>query len=156
MKHPTPRAFATVFALAAVCAGPAGASGRGADGDFDRRRSSHFLLLQDVAIDNYSGATGSRRFERAVLAVLEDAHDQLRKVLDVSPRQPVRVVIYDTDVFERDYGHLFRFSAAGFYDGAIHVRAGTQVTGPLVRTLHHELGHYLGLDEDELEAIDLG
>ena len=24
------------------------------------------------------------------------------------------------------------------------------------RTLHHELGHYLGLDEDELEAIDLG
>lgn len=23
-------------------------------------------------------------------------------------------------------------------------------------TLHHELGHYLGLDEDELEAIDLG
>jgi predicted Zn-dependent protease with MMP-like domain len=23
------------------------------------------------------------------------------------------------------------------------------------RTLHHELGHYLGLDEDELEAIDL-
>ena len=26
----------------------------------------------------------------------------------------------------------------------------------IVRTLHHELGHYLGLDEDELEAIDLG
>ena len=26
----------------------------------------------------------------------------------------------------------------------------------IVRTLHHELGHYLGLDEEELEAIDLG
>jgi len=26
----------------------------------------------------------------------------------------------------------------------------------IVVTLHHELGHYLGLDEDELEAIDLG
>ena len=139
MKLPTPRTFASIFALAVVCAGPAGGSGRGADGDFDRRRSSHFLLLQDVAIDDYTGVAGSRRFERDVLAVLEDAHDQLRKVLDVSPRQPVRVVIYDTDVFERDYGELFRFSAAGFYDGAIHVRAGTQVTGPLVRTLHQIL-----------------
>lgn len=26
----------------------------------------------------------------------------------------------------------------------------------IARTLHHELGHYLGLDEDELDAIDLG
>ena len=26
----------------------------------------------------------------------------------------------------------------------------------IARTLHHELGHYLGLDEAELEAIDLG
>ncbi|MCP3981977.1 MAG: tetratricopeptide repeat protein [bacterium] len=26
----------------------------------------------------------------------------------------------------------------------------------IVRTLYHELGHYLGLEEDELEAIDLG
>ena len=26
----------------------------------------------------------------------------------------------------------------------------------IAKTLHHELGHYLGLDEDELEAIDLG
>ena len=26
----------------------------------------------------------------------------------------------------------------------------------IARTLHHELGHYLGLDEEELDAIDLG
>ena len=30
-----------------------------------------------------------------------------------------------------------------------------QLIDEIVRTLHHELGHYLGLDEDELRAIDL-
>lgn len=33
---------------------------------------------------------------------------------------------------------------------------GEALRDEIVRTLHHELGHYLGLDEDELEAIDLG
>jgi len=53
--------------------GSAGAADRGADGRYDERRSSHFVLLQDVDIDRRSGWRGSRRFEIEVLDVLEAA-----------------------------------------------------------------------------------
>ena len=142
MRPPRLRGLAGLFALLLLGSpGGAGSRDRGADGNFEERRSSHFVLLQDVAIDDYTGVFGSRRFERDILRVLEDAHAQVRKVLGAEPPRDVRVVIYDSAVFEREYGGLFRFSAAGFYDGAIHVRAGTAVTERLARTLHHEYAH---------------
>ena len=43
------------------------AKNRGADGNFEKRVSSHFVLFQDVDIDRTSGFHGSRRFENEVL-----------------------------------------------------------------------------------------
>ncbi|MFQ5512820.1 MAG: peptidase MA family metallohydrolase [Myxococcota bacterium] len=117
---------------------------RGADGEFDQRRSAHFRLLQDVDLDWVTGRGGSRAFERAVLAELEQAYRDLARSLDIRPRHAIRVVIYDPGVFEQIFGGRFRFSAVGFYEGAsqlIHIRGGTRVDAPLVRTLHHEYVH---------------
>ncbi len=121
----------------------AGASARddGADGRFSQRRSAHFILFQDVDLDRTSGPRGSRQFELDVLAILEDAHDRVDAVLGVRPHAPVRAVVYDAGVFDRDFAALFRFRAAGFFDGALHIRSGTRVDGGLVRTLHHEYVH---------------
>ena len=44
---------------------------KGADGKFEKRTSSHFVLYQDVDIAERSGLRGSRRFESKVLDVLE-------------------------------------------------------------------------------------
>lgn len=120
---------------------PVSARDRGADGNFNERQSRHFLLLQDVDIDRYTGLDGSRKFERDVLAVLEAAYDDVRDVLDVDPGGRTRVIIYDAGVYDRQFAGLFGFRSAGFYDGAIHVRAGSRVDTPLARTLHHEYVH---------------
>ncbi len=114
---------------------------RGADGDFRERSSSHFLLEQDVAIERYSGARGSRAFELEVLQVLEQAYDRVGRVLGLHARDRFRVRIYDAGVFDEAFQPLFGFRAAGFYDGVIHVRGHTQLDGRLLRTLHHEYAH---------------
>jgi hypothetical protein len=128
-----------VFAAALWLAGDAAA--RGADGKFEKRTSSHFVLYQDVAIDESSGLRGSRRFEQLVLAELETAYDDLRTLLDLEPPRPIDVVIYDPAIFDRQFAGMFRFSAAGFYHGVIRVRGGTTLDGSLSRVLHHELVH---------------
>jgi hypothetical protein len=120
---------------------PIGAAERGVDGDFETRRSRHFLLLQDVAIDNYTGPSGSRRFERDVLAVLEQSWRDVRDALGIEPRGRTRVVVYDAAVYERDFARLFGFRSAGFFDGAVHVRAGVSVDRQLATTLQHEYVH---------------
>lgn len=117
------------------------AAGRGADGDFDTRTSAHFLLLQDVAIDESGGFYGSRRFEQQVLDVLESAFEHLDDRLGLRPARRIKVVVYDDAVFEAQFRGLFRFSAAGFYNGAIAVRAHAQVDEALRRVLRHELVH---------------
>ena len=71
-------AFALLFGFAAVAPR---ARAAGADGDWSSRRSSHFELFQDVAIERYSGRDGSRAFERDLLEVLESAHDRLRDAI---------------------------------------------------------------------------
>ncbi len=136
------RALALACGLALSSGAPAvSAADRGADGRFDTRRSSHFVLHQDVDLDRRSGWHGSVRFERAVLAVLESAHDRLDRLLGLRPKRPVTVVVYDPQVFEREFAPWLRFPAAGFYHGVIRVRGATQVTVGLERTLHHELVH---------------
>jgi hypothetical protein len=137
------RAFPLLAAAAILTSvvAPAGARDRGADGQFSERKSAHFALFQDVDIDQYSGLRGSRRFEHNVLEALEQAHDRVGEILGLRPRSRVRVVIYDDGVFEQRFGGLFRFSAAGFFDGAIHVRSRTAVDARLVSTLHHEYVH---------------
>ncbi len=139
----TPMSLPARIALAALLLLPTslGALERGADGKFDQRRSTHFLLLQDVNIDRRAGRDGSRRFEQEVLDTLEEAFRQIEKTLDIRPRRAIKVVIYDPGVFDGEYSGKFRFSAAGFYDGAIHVRGDVKVDRSLVRTLYHEYFH---------------
>ena len=134
-------AWVLTVVLAAVAPVSVSAFDRGADGEFEKRTSSHFVLFQDVDIDETSGFHGSRRFENGVLEVLEAAYDRLDQFLGLRPRRPITVVIYDPEIFDQQFAGLFRFSAAGFYSGKIHIRGDTEVHTPLIRVLHHELVH---------------
>ncbi|MHA7836405.1 MAG: peptidase MA family metallohydrolase, partial [bacterium] len=127
---------------AAIMAGSAAALGdEGADGRFERRDSFHFTLHQDVDLDERGGLRGSRRFEQEVLGVLESAYDRLDDLLGLRPERKLVVYLWDPELFDQRYAGLFRFPAAGFYGGAIHVRAGRSVSSQLVAVLHHELVH---------------
>ena len=137
------RQVAASLATTLICVSPTplAATGGGADGEFSERRSLHFVLHQDVGIDNYTGWNGSRRFEQRVLGVLEDAYREVRSSLGVAPPRAVQVVVWDPELFERQYDGLFLFQAAGFYNGVIHVRGATNVSADLTATLHHEFVH---------------
>ncbi len=141
--RPSLRKFAasTAIIVLASCAAAIATAGRGADGEYEERRSSHFVLYQDVDIDRTSGFYGSRRFEKQVLDVLEGAYRRLDAAIGLRPRDAIVVTIHDPNVFAERFTGLFRFPAAGFYGGTIHVRGDTQVTDALVRVLHHELVH---------------
>jgi hypothetical protein len=117
------------------------AADRGADGKFEKRTSSHFVLYQDVDIDEAGGLRGSRRFEQQLLDELERAYDQLDQFLGLRPPRRIEVVVYDPAIFDASFAGLFRFRAAGFYHGVIRVRGATQLTVQLGRILHHELVH---------------
>lgn len=124
-----------------LIAGAAPAKDRGADGTFEKRVSSHFVLFQDVDIDRASGFRGSRRFENQVLETLESAYDELDEALGLRPPRRLEVRIWDPGIFDSEFGGLFRFSAAGFYSGVIHVRGDIELRAGLIRTLYHELVH---------------
>jgi len=124
-----------------VAAGAVSARDRGADGEFSKRESSHFVLFQDVDIDRSGGFHGSRRFEQRVLDGLEAAYRQLDHYLGLRPTRKLEVVIYDPAIFDRQFAGLFRFAAAGFYSGSIRVRGGDRYSEPLSRVLAHELVH---------------
>lgn len=133
---------ASGLAALLLLAVPASArSGDGADGRFERRDSFHFTLYQDVDIDEYGGFNGARRFEQEILRVLESAYDRLGAVLDIRPERKLDVHLWDPAIFDQRFAGLFRFPAAGFYGGSIHIRGATQVTPSLVAVLHHELVH---------------
>ncbi len=133
--------IAPALALLLTLSGPADARDRGADGQFDRRESSHFILFQDVDIDRSGGWRGSVQFERDVLRYLEQGHDRLHSLLGLTPPRKIQVWVYDPGIFDATYGGLFRFPIAGFFGDAIRVRGATVVTTQLSRTLHHELVH---------------
>jgi len=135
------RVVAGVASVLLAFAESAAGLGGGADGNFERRESSHFLLLQDVDIDETSGLRGSRRFEQQVLDSLERGYDGLDRYLGLRPRRKLDVVIYDPAIFDRQFAGLFRFAAAGFYSGIIRVRGSDQFHQGLSRVLHHELVH---------------
>jgi hypothetical protein len=128
-------------ALALLLAGGAGAADRGADGRFEKRTSSHFVLYQDVDIDESGGFRGSRRFEQQLLAELERAYENLGELLGLRPSRPIEVVVYDPGVFDASFAGRFRFAAAGFYHGVIRIRGDVQLSAGLSRVLHHELVH---------------
>jgi len=113
----------------------------GADGQFERRESFHFILFQDVDLDESGGLRGSRHFEQQVLQELEDAYDLLDSLLGLRPERKIDVYVWDPEIFAERFRGLFRFPAAGFYGGAIHVRGDERVTPALIRVLHHELVH---------------
>jgi len=113
----------------------------GADGRFERRDSFHFTLYQDVDLDESGGLYGTRHFEQSVLRELESAYDALDALVGLRPERKLVVYVWDPSIFDGEFSGLFRFPAAGFYGGAIHIRGGTVVDGRLVSVLHHELLH---------------
>ncbi len=113
----------------------------GADGKFERRDSFHFKLFQDVDLDESGGLRGSRHFEQQVLRELEGAFDLLDQLLALRPERKIEVFVWDPQIFEARFAGLFRFPAAGFYGGAIHIRGDKRVSDRLIRVLHHELVH---------------
>jgi hypothetical protein len=139
--RPAPRALCLWAAILVLAGGESGAADRGSDGRYSERRSQNFALFQDVDIDRYTGAHGSRKFERDVLVILERAHDEVRDALGIEPSGRSRVIVYDPGVYDREFAELFGFRSAGFFDGAMHVRGATALDARLVRTLHHEYVH---------------
>jgi hypothetical protein len=136
--------IALAFLAAAVATGlgaEARAEGRGADGEWSERRSSHFVLRQDVDLDRRGGFHGSVRFERRVLEMLEAAHDELDDLLGLRLDRPAVVHVWDPGLFDARFAGVFRFPTAGFYGGEIHVRGDVEATFALRRVLHHELVH---------------
>jgi len=127
--------------LVVLLLGSVPAFGQGADGRFSERRSSHFVLRQDVALDQYHGTGGALEFERTVLDVLEAGHDALEAEYGLRAPSLLEVTVWDPALFDQRFAGLFRFPAAGFYGGTIHVRGAVLVTNRLRRTLHHELVH---------------
>jgi hypothetical protein len=134
-------ASAWLLGAALLAAAPARGIDRGADGEFETRSSAHFVLHQDVDIDQSGGFRGSRRFEQGVLQVLEQAYQELEDRLGLRPDRRIEVVLYDAAIFDQQFGRLFRFPAAGFYAGVIRVRGASWVDEALARVLHHELVH---------------
>jgi hypothetical protein len=131
-----------IVALCLVAVVPAAsARERGADGRFHQRRSSHFILQQDVGFDRRSGGGGARAFERDVLNVLENAYGRVSDSLGLRPPSDVVVRIYDAGSFDAQFSPLFGFRAAGFFNGGIHVRGNQSVDAGLGGTLHHEYVH---------------
>ena len=137
---PTQLLSTILFASLLFCI-TAHAGDRGADGKFDERGSSNFKLLQDVDIDQYSGSRGSRQFEISVLEVLEDAYRRVGNDLKLRPRSETVVVIYDPELFDREFSQAFGFRVAGFFNGRIYVRGSNQLDSRLVDTLYHEYVH---------------
>ena len=134
-------ALALALLISIALAAPGAARDRGADGKFEKRESSHFVLYQDVDIDESGGLRGSRRFEQQVLDELERAYRLLDKLLGLRPGRRLDVIVYDRAIFDQQFAGRFRFSAAGFYNGVIAIRGDTVVTTQLARVLHHELVH---------------
>jgi hypothetical protein len=132
---------ALALLLASALAGTAEARDRGADGNFAKRESSHFVLYQDVDIDESGGLRGSRRFEQQVLDELERAYDLVDKLLGLRPERRIDVIVYDPGIFDAQFAGRFRFAAAGFYNGVIAIRGDVVVSSQLARVLHHELVH---------------
>jgi hypothetical protein len=125
-----------------MSSGTASALGdKGADGRFERRDSFHFTLYQDVDLDESGGLHGTRHFEQGVLRELESAYDALDALVGLRPERKLVVYVWDPSIFDAEFSGLFRFPAAGFYGGAIHIRGGTVVDGRLISVLHHELLH---------------
>ena len=129
-----------IFLLAGWVA-PGHAFDRGADGEFEKRTSSHFILYQDVDIDQTSGLRGSRRFEQDVLETLESAYQLADKRLGLRPDGPMTVIVYDPVVFDETFKGQFRFPVAGFYGGRVHIRGDRMLTNRLAAVLHHEYVH---------------
>ena len=117
------------------------ARGRGADGKFEKRESSHFVLFQDVDIDESGGLRGSRRFEQDLLSTLEKGYERLDQLLGLRPPRKIQVVVYDPQIFDEQFAWRFRFPAAGFYQGVIRIRGDNRLSWQLSRVLHHELVH---------------
>jgi predicted Zn-dependent protease with MMP-like domain len=85
-----------------------------------------------------SEALVQERFDPRSLGLFEGPTDAERRMGEVAPT-PTRIVLYAANL-------------AAFVDPEDE----TELSGEVEVTLLHEIGHYFGLDEDELEALGLG
>ncbi len=130
-----------MVALAILALGPAPAVSAAGYESFESRSSTHFLLLYDVPFEHRTGPEGAARFERDVLRSLEDAHRELTRRLDLTPRREIDVVIHNPSNFDRAVAGRVRFPTAGFYRERIHVRGDGRMTPFMEAVLAHELVH---------------
>src|SRR5262249_28172015 len=115
--EPKPSNLAAILLACAALALPAAARARGSGGEFEKRRSSHFVLQQDAVTNERGGIHGSRRFEEQLLGELERAYDELGDWLKLRPQRRIEVIVYDPARFDATFAGRFRFPAAGFYQG---------------------------------------
>lgn len=85
-----------------------------------------------------SEALVGERFDPRSLGLFEGPTDAERQIGDVAPT-PTRIVLYAANL-------------AAFVDPEDEA----ELAGEVEVTLLHEIGHYFGLDEEELEALGLG
>ena len=106
---------------------------REAEGDFDQRESSHFVV-------RYHGGA-SRRLASDVVHTLERQFEQLRDDVRYTPPEPITVILYTRQSF-RDVTSVPDWAGA-LNDGRIRVAAEgiDSVPESLARSLKHELTH---------------
>ncbi len=105
-----------------------------AEADFSERESSHFTL-------RYEGKQSSDELRRQLVSTLEAEYDDLVRVLGVSPRSSIPVVLYTGQAFF-DVTQAPSWSSA-VNDGKLRIpiEGMTSVTPELARVLKHELAH---------------
>ncbi len=139
----SPRLVLAFGIVAAVVGGAAESRGD----DFERGRSTHFLLLHDLEFENRTGRRGSGHFERGVLDSLETSYRALDASLGLAPRRRIDVVVHDPARFDLEYARHFRFPSAGFFADRIHIRGTPRIDLALEAVLAHELVH-AALDQE--------
>jgi hypothetical protein len=102
---------------------PGTAHARGSGGEFEQRRSPHFVLQQDAVTNERGGFRGSRRFEQQLLEELERAYDALDEWLALRPKRRIDVVVYDADRFDAEFAGRFRLPRGGLLIRVTAVRA---------------------------------
>ena len=103
--------------------------------DFQQRASGRFLL-------RYAGEeVASERLATAILRALDSMYDQLAGTFNLSPREPIVVLLYPDETFYELTG--MPPEVHGLYDGKIRVpiRGLVSLTPALEQVLRHELVH---------------
>jgi hypothetical protein len=115
----------------------------------ESQRVSGPLRLVSVPADHFRVqfdedlADGSPHYAVKVLGFLEEARQQLARLMGVVPSEPTSVVLYGKAAYLQAHRHRFSFQTVGFFDGRIHVVSAAHPAGELRALLFHEYTHAL-------------